>query len=110
MNTSNEQVLDQLRLILDPEIAIDIVSLGLIYDVSVGLVQADDGPHEHIHILMTLTTPGCPLATVIEDMIHRQLDCLEGIDGWRDVTIEVTFDPPWTQDMMTEEAKAELGF
>ncbi len=107
---TEEQIMDQLRLILDPEIGVDIVGLGLIYDVSVSQVQNESGPSDQVHILMTLTTPGCPLATMIEDMIHRQLDTIDGLDGYRDVTLEVTFDPPWVQDMMSEEVKAELGF
>lgn len=104
-----DQIKEHLSLILDPEIGIDIVSLGLIYDVTVRPVQTEHGVTERAHILMTLTTPGCPLASMIEDMIHRQLDGIEGFDGYRDVTIEITFDPPWVQDMMTDEARAELG-
>ncbi len=107
---TKEIIRANLSTILDPEIGIDIVSLGLIYTVEVVRVQTATGPVDRVHILMTLTTPGCPLATVIEDMIHRQLDGLEGLDGYRDVTIEITFDPPWVQDMMSDEAKAELGF
>ncbi len=101
--------MDELSTILDPEIGVDIVGLGLIYEVTVRAHQTEVGPIDKIHILMTLTTPGCPLATMIEDMIHRQLDSLAGVDGYRDVTIEITFDPPWVQDMMSEEAKAQLG-
>lgn len=104
-----EQIREQLTLILDPEIGIDIVSLGLIYDITVKSVENERGRVERVHILMTLTTPGCPLASTIEDMIHRQLDMIESLDGYRDVTIEITFDPPWVQDMMSDEAKAELG-
>ena len=106
---AREQIFEQLGLILDPEIGVDIVSLGLIYDVTIGQVQTADGSVDQIHVLMTLTTPGCPLATMIEDMIHRQLDTIDGLDGYRDVTIELTFDPPWVQDMMSEDAKAQLG-
>lgn len=104
-----EQIREHLSLILDPEIGVDIVSLGLIYDVTVRAVATERGKVERVHILMTLTTPGCPLASTIEDMMHRQLDTIDGFDGYRDVTIEITFDPPWAQDMMSEEAKAELG-
>jgi metal-sulfur cluster biosynthetic enzyme len=107
---TSEHVMEHLRTILDPEIGIDIVGLGLIYDVTVSSVQTEQGSTDRVHILMTLTTPGCPLATTIEDMIHRQLDTIDGLDGYRDVTIEITFDPPWVQDMMSDEAKAELGF
>jgi metal-sulfur cluster biosynthetic enzyme len=105
-----KQVREELSTILDPEIGVDIVGLGLIYNVSVSVKQTARGTVTMVHILMTLTTPGCPLATTIEDMIHRQLDTIEGLDGYRDVIIEITFDPPWTQDMMSLEVQAELGF
>ena len=113
-NDIEQEIRQQLCSIHDPEIGVDIVSLGLIYDVQASEAQVEGGTHTRVHIVMTLTTPGCPLATVIEDMIHRQLDGLlladgQTLDGYRDVTLEITFDPPWTQDMMSEEARAELG-
>lgn len=103
-------ITQELATILDPEIGVDIVGLGLIYDVSISQEQTEQGAIDRVHIVMTLTTPGCPLATTIEDMIHRQLDSIDGLDGYRDVSLEITFDPPWTQEMMSEETKAELGF
>lgn len=109
-SVTTSQIREGLSTILDPEIGVDIVGLGLIYEVTVKQLQTEAGTADRVHILMTLTTPGCPLATMIEDMIHRQLDTIEGLDGYRDVTIEITFDPPWTQDMMSDEVKAELGF
>lgn len=95
---------------MDPELGIDIVSLGLIYDVTVKGIQAEDGERTHIHILMTLTTPGCPLAGIFETIIKDAFYEIEGLDPDKDISIELTFDPPWFQDMMSEEAKAELGF
>jgi metal-sulfur cluster biosynthetic enzyme len=105
-----DSIYQHLSTVMDPELGVDIVSLGLIYDVSVGRLQTEDGPRPQAHILMTLTTPGCPLSHVIEDMIRQSLDMIPEIDAYRDVVLETTFDPPWIPDMMSEEAKAELGF
>lgn len=106
---SEEQVYDRLKQVIDPELHIDIVSLGLIYDVSVTSVEGKAGPRPAIHILMTLTTPGCPLAGVFDQMVKQSLVGIEGLDLNRDVMVELTFDPPWIPDMMSEEARAELG-
>ncbi len=92
--------------VLDPELGIDIVSLGLIYTVSVG--QQDDS-RSTIEIHMTLTTPGCPLADSFDGLVRQSLSTIPNVDIEEDVTITLTFDPPWTADMMTDEAKAELG-
>jgi metal-sulfur cluster biosynthetic enzyme len=83
--------------------------LGLIYSVDVRTLQTPDGPRDKIHIVMTLTTPGCPLAGVFDTMVKDSLEGLPGIDLARDVMVELTFDPPWVPDMMSEEARAELG-
>ena len=109
-----ELVYKHLEQVIDPELNIDIVSLGLIYDVTVAQVQTDSGSEIQIHILMTLTTPGCPLAGVFDQMVKESLIGLEDdhgqpIDIDHQVTVELTFDPPWLPDMMTEEARAELG-
>jgi len=104
-----EQLIYQyLGTVLDPELHIDIVSLGLVYEVTVKDVQKEDGARQHVHILLTLTTPGCPLAHVFEDMIKRGLDEISGFDAFGNVSMELTFDPPWIPDMMTEEARAAL--
>lgn len=98
-------ILDKLSTVIDPELGVDIVSLGLIYDVTFpesGLIK--------VHILMTLTTPGCPLAGVFDKMVRDALIGLDGIDVHNEVFIELTFDPPWVPDMMSDEAKAQLGF
>lgn len=86
---------------IDPELQIDIVSLGLIYNVKV-----ED--KNKVLIRMTLTTPGCPLAPVIDQMVREALFGLVE-DPETDVTIDLTFDPPWLPEMMTEEARLELG-
>lgn len=101
MNVTRKQVYQQLEQVIDPELEIDIVSLGLIYEVTI---------HEDlIHVIMTLTSPGCPLAGVIDAQIKSALTELESV-GAGQVSLEVTFDPPWNIEMMSPEARAELGF
>ncbi|HEX7018344.1 MAG TPA: iron-sulfur cluster assembly protein [Patescibacteria group bacterium] len=109
MKISEEQVYDQLKTVIDPELKIDIVSLGLVYDVTVRWVEGKSGRRPVVHVLMTLTTPGCPLAAVFEPMTKEALRVIEGLDVEQDVSVELTFDPPWVPDMMSEEARAELG-
>lgn len=99
---SEDDVWQALKTVMDPELHIDIVSLGLVYKVMMQQKQ--------VHILMTLTTPGCPLAGMFDTMVKDALRTIEGIDVNQDVFVELTFDPPWMTDMMTDEAKAELGF
>lgn len=84
----------------DPEIPVNIWELGLIYDVRV-----DDAGK--VDVVMTLTSPFCPAAQSLPEEVREKIS---GIAGVSDVNVEVTFDPPWTQDMMSEEAKLELGF
>ncbi len=108
MNITSDIIYDRLSTVMDPELGIDLVSLGLIYDVSVSKKQTEVGTRQRVHILMTLTTPGCPLAGVFDKLVKDSLFGLEEIDPDEDVTIELTFDPPWIPDMMTEEARAEL--
>ncbi|EEI92653.1 putative FeS assembly SUF system protein [Sphingobacterium spiritivorum ATCC 33300] len=90
-----------LETIYDPELKpANIVDLGLIYEV----ITKEDGTAK---IVMTLTAPGCPVAGEIMDEVQRKV---AGIEGVKEALVELTFDPPWTKDMMTEEAKLELGF
>ena len=112
MSTSitESQVMERLSKVLDPELHIDIVSMGLVYRVDVRDIQTSEGTKPWVHVLLTLTTPGCPLAGMFDTMIKDALEGLAGLDVQRDVTVELTFDPPWVPDMMTEEARAELGF
>lgn len=90
---------DQLQKVLDPELGISIVDLGLIY----GIVISDEGA---CIITMTLTTIGCPLFGVIQKEIEDRVMEVEGIE---DVKIDLTFDPPWTPDKMSEESRIMLG-
>ncbi|HYZ10434.1 MAG TPA: metal-sulfur cluster assembly factor [Actinomycetota bacterium] len=94
-----DQVMDALRKVNDPELGINIVDLGLVYDV-----RLEDGT---VHIDYTLTTMGCPIGPLIEEQIRQMLEPVEGVDQ---VEAEMTLSPPWTPDKMSEEAKAALGF
>jgi len=105
---SKEDIYQALKKVMDPELRIDIVSLGLIYDVTVGQIQTPKGEKQKIHILMTLTTPGCPLIGVLDQMIREEVGDLEGVKP-DEIDLELTFDPPWVTEMMSPEARAELG-
>lgn len=106
---SEQAVYNRLKEVMDPELHVDIVSLGLVYDVTVRDVQHKDGVRPFIHVLLTLTTPGCPLAGMFDTMIKDSLVGLAGIeDVGQQVETELTFDPPWVPDMMSEEARAHV--
>lgn len=98
--TLKNLIWQKLEEVLDPELQISIVDLGLIYEI----LEEKPG---RIKIKMTLTAIGCPLFSLIEDEIKRKL--LE-IDKIREVNIELTFDPPWTPERLSEKAKIKLGF
>lgn len=101
VNTSElgEKIVRVLKTIYDPEIPVDIYELGLIYDV---LVNEDN----EVKILMTLTSPNCPVAETLPVEVEEKVKSINEI---KDAEVEITFDPPWTQDLMSEEAKLELG-
>jgi metal-sulfur cluster biosynthetic enzyme len=109
---TTDAIYTRLNNVMDPELGISIVKLGLIYDVSLAPVQdpKTGKSQQKAHIVMTLTTPGCPLAAVFEPMVKDALFGLPDFDPDHDLTLELTFDPPWVPDMMDPEAKAELGF
>ena len=94
-----EKILNVLKTIYDPEIPVDIYELGLIYDV---FVNED----MEVKILMTLTTPNCPVAESLPMEVEEKVKSLDEI---KSAEVEITFDPPWTQELMSEEAKLELG-
>src|SRR5690606_21608864 len=94
-----EKIVRVLKTIYDPEIPVDIYELGLIYDV---FVNED----YEVKILMTLTSPNCPVAETLPVEVEEKV---KSIDEVKDAEVEITFDPPWTQDLMSEEAKLELG-
>lgn len=95
-----EKIVRVLKTIYDPEIPVDIYELGLIYDV---FVNEDND----VKILMTLTTPNCPVAESLPQEVKEKIRELDEVN---EVELELTFDPPWTRDLMSEEAKLELGF
>lgn len=98
---TKDKVFAALSTVLDPELQVDIVSLGLIYKVEIL-------PKNKVRITMTLTTPGCPLAPLIDDMVRQSLfGVMEDVE--QDLEIVLTFDPPWVPDMMSEETRLELG-
>ena len=95
-----EKIVKELKSIFDPEIPVDIYELGLIYDV---FLNEDN----EVKILMTLTTPNCPVAETLPQEVEEKI---KSIDEVKTAEVEITFDPPWTKDLMSEEAKLELGF
>ncbi len=94
------KVVDMLKTIYDPEIPVDIFELGLIYEV-----QIDED--KNVEIQMTLTSPNCPVAESLPKEVEEKVS---GIDGITKASVNIVFDPPWDKDMMSEEAKLELGF
>ncbi|PWK20350.1 DUF59 domain-containing protein [Xanthomarina spongicola] len=94
-----EKIVRVLKTIFDPEIPVDIYELGLIYDV---FVNED----YEVKILMTLTTPNCPVAETLPLEVEEKVKSLNEV---KTAEVEITFDPPWTQELMSEEAKLELG-
>lgn len=94
-----EKIVRVLKTVFDPEIPVDIYELGLIYDVFVN--EADE-----VKVLMTLTTPNCPVAETLPKEVEEKVKSLDEV---KDAAVEITFDPPWSQDLMSEEAKLELG-
>ncbi|NLR89574.1 MULTISPECIES: iron-sulfur cluster assembly protein [Flammeovirga] len=96
-----DKIVTAIKTVYDPEIPVDVFELGLIYDINI------IPPLNKVHILMTLTTPSCPSAEQIPGEIEQVVKSVEEVS---DVEIELTFEPPYTTDMMSEEAKLELGF
>ncbi|MGE5483107.1 MAG: metal-sulfur cluster assembly factor [Bacteroidota bacterium] len=97
---TKDEVMEALKEVLDPELRLSIVDLGLIYDVDI----TDDG---NVTVTMTLTTPGCPL----NEYLPAQVDeAVSRLDGVRHVDVNLVWDPPWNPDMMSDEAKMALGW
>ena len=95
---AKEQVYNELKKVMDPELHINIVDLGLIYEVEVKDSQVD--------VLMTLTFPGCPLGSIIHQEINEKLAKLRGVEK---INLKITFDPPWDFSKVSDGAKQELG-
>jgi metal-sulfur cluster biosynthetic enzyme len=94
-----EEVLDALRVVEDPELGMDIVDLGLVYDVGI-----EDG---NVRVEYTLTSLGCPVGPMIEEQIRETVAAMPGVEG---VETELTWDPPWSPEKMSDDAKFILGF
>ena len=94
-----EQIFDALRTVFDPEIPINIYDIGLIYEVEVG----EDGA---VVIVMTLTSPMCPVAEMLPSQVEERVLAVDGVTSAR---VDIVWDPPWSEEMMSEAAKLELG-
>lgn len=95
-----ESIINTLKSVYDPEIPVDIYELGLIYDV---VIHDDAG----VYIKMTLTSPACPVAESLPAEVEAKV---AGVQGVKSARVEITFEPPWSRDMMSEAAQLELGF
>ena len=94
-----EKIQNVLKNIYDPEIPVNIYELGLVYEINV----KENG---NVKVIMTLTSPNCPVAESLPAQVKQEVSYLTGVT---ESEVEITFDPPWSQDMMTEEARLELG-
>lgn len=95
-----KSIISTLKTVFDPEIPVNIFDLGLIYEVN---VKEDF----EVEIIMTLTAPNCPVADSMPNEVNEKIKALDGV---KNVHVELTFEPPWDKDMMSEEAKLDLGF
>jgi metal-sulfur cluster biosynthetic enzyme len=96
---TTDDVYEALEEVIDPELGLDFVSLGLVYDVEI--------ENSDVHITFTLTYPGCPIGPSISEQMREFVGELEGVNG---VHPKMVFDPPWSPEMMSEDAKFALGF
>ncbi len=94
-----ESVITGLKTVFDPEIPVNIYDLGLIYDIVIN-------QENEVHIQMTLTSPGCPVAQTFPGTVESAVNQVEGV---KECTVELVWEPPWSQDRMTEAARLELG-
>ena len=102
--TLERMIWDKMRKCFDPEIPVNVVDLGLIYDCQ---IQPQDDGSYRIEIKMTLTAPGCGMGPVLAEDVRSRIDDISGV---RETAVEVVFDPPWNPNMMTEAARLQLGF
>ncbi len=100
---TKQVVLEYLKAVIDPELHINIVDLGLVYDVAINPAEAEK---VNVEVTMTLTTPGCPLSFVFEEWIP---EAVKKIDEVKDVKINLVWEPPWDPDKMSDEMKESLG-
>jgi metal-sulfur cluster biosynthetic enzyme len=102
---TEEDVLEALEEVIDPELGLDFVSLGLVYDVEIE--TGGDGPGAEVYVTFTLTTPACPIGPQVSEQMREFVGELPGIAA---VHPKMVFDPPWSPEMMSEDAKFALGF
>ncbi|PWJ58500.1 FeS assembly SUF system protein [Dyadobacter jejuensis] len=95
-----EEIVKAIKMVYDPEIPVDVYELGLIYDLKIF-------PVNNVYVSMTLTSPSCPSAGTLPGEVEEKIREVPGVN---DVSLELTFDPPYSTEMMSEEAKLELGF
>ena len=100
---SENHVWEAMRAVYDPEIPVNIVDLGLVYDMHISKTDADKN---HVYIRMTLTAPGCGMGPILAEDVKSKVQRVPNVD---EVEVELTFDPPWNDDMLTDEAKLTLG-
>ena len=98
-NIMGEKIIKVIKTIFDPEIPVDIYELGLIYDI---MINEDFD----VKIIMTLTTPNCPVAETLPVDVEEKVKTVAGV---KSAKVEITFEPPWSQELMSDEAKLELG-
>lgn len=99
MSVNKEEVLDALKGVIDPEIGLDVVSLGLVY----GVETTEEGD---VHVKITMTFMGCPLTAMITEDAKNNIQTVKGV---KSVDVEIVWDPPWTPDMIEPEVRAKLG-
>lgn len=100
MENLRDRVIEVLHTVYDPELPVNIFELGLVYEIQIG-------DNNSVDIIMTLTAPACPVAGDIIFEVQQKVSAIEGVS---DAHVQLTFDPPWTKEMMSEEARLELGF
>ena len=99
MSDLKEKIIKEIKKVYDPEIPVNIYELGLIYDIMIN-------ENYDVKIMMTLTTPNCPVAETLPVDVEEKVKTVKGVN---DVKVEITFEPAWSQDLMSDEAKLELG-
>lgn len=97
---SEEEVKEALKQVFDPELGVNVVDLGLVYGTEID-------PEGNVHVTMTLTSPGCPIGPMVGEMVQ---DALAPVEGIKSVDVDIVWTPPWRPEMMTEDAKLELGY
>jgi metal-sulfur cluster biosynthetic enzyme len=104
MPVAEEQVREALKQVIDPELFVNVVDLGLVYEVRIKDAAEENGAE--VEVDMTMTSPACPAGPQI---LSQSKDAVSRLDGVRDVDVKLVMDPPWTPDRMSEDAKDQLG-